>query len=292
VVDIFLNSYILDANMKYAEELVSAVIQKSELKQINREFVSEQIIDYIQRHPKVNSKLETSQTFDKFILSKEYTEIIKAIRANLRKPYGVFQIDAKKREALLDSLSKTPGDIDIHQKILATHRSSKERLEIYPKLYTELFDLTGKPKSILDIGCGLNPISYPWMQISAEYIATELSQLDVDFISRYFKIKKIKNKTFVLNLLENYNKLAQFDVDICFMFKLLDSLEATRHNISEKIIPHINAKHLVVSFSTKTISGKQMRSGRRTWFENLVSRLGFKFKLLEYPNEIFYVLKK
>ena len=64
------------------------------------------------------------------------------------------------------------------------------------------------------------------------------------------------------------------------------------HKTSEEIIKAIPAKFVVVSFATLTISGKKMNYPRRGWIELMCKRLGYEFKLLEFSNELFYVVMK
>ncbi len=279
--------------MKYIAQLVESVKQKPELSNVDSAFIADQIQNYIPKHKKILTKLESSTSFAKFQLSKEYKQVLKAIRANVRKSYALFQLDPKQRTKLFTQLKKNPKSLTSHKQLLETHRSSKERLAIYPKLYKDLFQITGEPESILDLGCGLNPLSFPWMNLKdTKYITVELNKEDLKLIKDYFNLKKINGLTLPLNLIKEYHKLKEFNVDVCFMFKLLDSLEITQKNISEKLIQSINSKYIVASFSTKSVGGKQMRSSRRKWFEFLAKKLDFEYRTLKYENEIFYVLSK
>ncbi len=279
--------------MKYIEDLVDKITQKPELRSIDADFVAEQIIDFIERHVNVKKKLDASRSFELFRKSKEFDMLSKTVREKLRMPYGLFQIDLKERAKLMERLAKEPDSMELHSELLKTHRSTKERHEIYPELYSELFRITGKPHRLLDLGCGLNPLSFPWMHLSdIEYTAVELSKEDASFINQYFKLKHIAGKAIALNLIKDHAQLHKLSADVCFMFKLLDSLEAVEQGVSETLIKSVDARYIAVSFSTKTIGGRDMRAARRVWFERMIEGIGYKFELLEYSNEIFYVLSK
>jgi len=43
--------------------------------------------------------------------------------------------------------------------VLAAHVSTRERLPILADFYPAIWELTGKPRTVLDIACGLNPIA-------------------------------------------------------------------------------------------------------------------------------------
>ena len=54
----------------------------------------------------------------------------------------------------------------------------------------------------------------------------------------------------------------------------------------------IDAKYLVVSFSTVTIRDRRMNYPKRGWFEVMLNRLNYKFTKFETSNEIFYIVRK
>ncbi len=80
--------------------------------------------------------------------------------------------------------------------------------------------------------------------------------------------------------------------DVCFMFKFLDPLEEKGHKLSEEIIKSLDCKYIVVSFSTKTISGRNMRYPYRGWIEKMLNRINIKFDRFNLENEVFYIIHK
>jgi 16S rRNA (guanine(1405)-N(7))-methyltransferase len=121
-----------------------------------------------------------------------------------------------------------------------------------------------------------------------DYIATELTNKDVEFLNKYFKIMKkfnLNGNAIILNLL-NIKTLPK--VDICFIFKTLDSLETIKKDITKEILNKINAKLIVVSFPKKTISGKKLDKKRLAWFNKLIE----DYETFEVENEIFYLINK
>lgn len=212
------------------------------------------------------------------------------------------------------SLAPPPGDVvklrnnelllnekilDAHNQILSTNISAKERLAIYPTIYSEIFAITGIPKSIVDLGSGINPVSFPFMGLSeVKYTALELSQKDCDFLVQYFTLMNdfIDGKALPVDLIEikqNPDLLSKFSADIAFIFKVIEPIELSKsHKIGELIIERLKCKWVVVSFATKTISGNPMNVPRRKWFEVMLERLRHEFKIIKKDNEIFYVIRK
>jgi len=215
--------------------------------------------------------------------NKDFKNIIKNSRKILHDIYGVFNIDTKKRKEILEKIKKNPHNKDLHRHLLETHRSSKERLFFYENLYEKI--LSKKDKTILDIGCGLNPVSWIFMKNKPQkYIALELTNEDCAFLNDYFKAVKLNGKALRVDLL----KVKSFEAaDVCFIFKVLDSLEEVKKGISKEILNKLQCKKIIVSFPSRTLSGKG-RIGTRRWFERLIK----KFEKFEIENEIFYIINK
>jgi len=204
----------------------------------------------------------------------------------LRKVYGLFETkESKKREEFLKK--------EMYDSILKSHLSTKERFNFYSKLYKKIWKIIGEPKSIIDLACGMNPFSFEYMNLNKiNYFAVELSKEDSNFIQKYFnQNKKINGKSKAMNLL----KIENFEFpksDVAFIFKFLDPAIIKSKSKAKEILKKLNSKYIVVSFSTETISKKPMKNPRRKWFENICKNLNFKIKkILEFKNEIFYVLK-
>ncbi|MBW3014116.1 hypothetical protein KY335_02635 [Candidatus Woesearchaeota archaeon] len=267
------------------KELIAKIKEKKELSAVEDRFVRAEIIKYFKQNPKALQAVSEGRT-----RSEEYKQTVKNVRAVLRRIYGIFLTKAAQdRERYLES-----GD---YEKILETHLSTKERLPSYPVIYEKIFAVTGEPAIILDLGCGMNPLSYPFMKTDAEYYASELNETDCDFLDKCFKKMGIKGKATPLDLVEaakNPELLKVFPkADVCFLFKVLDEIERKKgRKTSEALIKAIDAKWLVISFSMKTLQGGPMRKPYRRWLEQMLTRLGYEFEMIKEGNEIFYVVKK
>ncbi len=272
--------------------IVKDILTKKELSNLSKEFVLEKVKKFLETHKKINEKMK-KENYLRLQRAKEYKELVKTIRAELREVYGVFILkDYKKRYELLEELKKNPS-IENHNKILGLHKSSKERLPYYSLVYKKIFEITGIPKKIVDLACGLNPFSYPFLGCKPEYIACDLAEKDLEFIKEYFKIMMIKGSTKKINLIKSNLYEVVKKNDLVLLFKTLDSLETIKRNISGQVLRNIQGKFIVVSFSTKSLGGgKIIRKEKRAWFERLIKKLGYRSKIFEIPGETFYIITK
>ena len=272
------------------KSVIKDILAKKELNNLNEDFVLEKVSSFLEKRKDIKNKLEQTE-YSKFKRSKEHEEIIKKIRTELREIYGVFiQDDYKKRFKLLEELKKNPS-LENHNKILALHKSSQERLPYYPVIYKKIFEITGIPKKIVDFACGLNPFSYPYLGCKPKYVACDLAEKDLKFIQEYFGIININGCVKKVDLIKDEASELTKGVDLVFLFKTLDSLEAVKWGNSEALLTKIKAECIVVSFSTKSLGGKKtIKKEKRAWFERLVRKLGYKTQIFEIPGELFYVL--
>ena len=134
-------------------QLIKDIKQKKELSALDDKFVKEELNRFFKREPKILKKLNEELNPK----SKEYKQVIKEVRSKLRRSYGLFRVEKETKN--LKELIKNKD----YKKILETHSSTKERLPFYDQLYQKLFKITGKPKTILDLGAGINPLSYSYM---------------------------------------------------------------------------------------------------------------------------------
>lgn len=249
-------------------EIVQTILLKRELNGIPVSFAEEELSNYLFR-----KKIDIEK-----ISPKETKVIVKDIRSSLRNYVGRFSSSAKKRNSLLHS-GNTLG-------ILKTHSSTKERIEYYETLKDIISSLN--PKSILDLGCGINPIALAVPEI--KYYASDLNENDLSTVRNFFKLNNIKGKVFLYDLRKIDDSLPE--TDITLILKTLDIIELKGNALAEKIISLVPSKDIIASFSTVSLSGRRMNHPQREWFEKILKKKGYSYEIKEIPNEIFYVIKK
>lgn len=246
-------------------EFLKKIKSKKELKGLADSVVLGNLNSYLRK-----SNVEFSTTS-----KKEKKIILKDVRSSMRLLTGRFQKSMKDKKSFL-----ALGEVE---KLLKTHSSTSERLAFYPEFKKLLKKIN--PKSILDLGCGLNPIAIASKGV--EYLASDIKEDELKLVSDFFESKKIKGKVFVADLQNLKKELPE--TDICLILKVLDVVDPN-HKISKDLLKKIPARIIIVSFSTKKLSGRKMNFPRRFWFENLLKEMRLKFKTLESENEFFYII--
>lgn len=271
--------------------LIEQIKKKGEFSELQDNLVQEKIDETFRQNPSLKKFLGRER-------SEGFRKIVKLTREKLHRAYGVFQMEDKSRAVgLLNELKKTEDlheIFSIHNLLLSLAMSTKERLPFYEELYSKLFAITGWPKSIMDLGCGFNPMSFPFMKLEeVDYWAYDINGDDINLLNKYFKVMgdDLNGKAALINLEKvDYKTLPK--TDVCFLFKVFDVLDRKNHKKSEEIIKSVDCKWIIASFSTQTVSGKSMKHPYRGWMDRMLERLGYEFKIIEFKNEIFYIIKK
>lgn len=235
--------------------LIAAIKKKKELTSVTDSYIAGALDVEIARHNYVFPLKE-----------KDAKLIMKSVRAQLRRQTGMFS-----RKSSKDTIDH--------------HRSTHERKENYDLLHSLIAKCN--PESIIDLGCGLNPLEIASSKIP--YYAYDINEKDIVRVQMH--LDSLKNTGFAK--IADVQKEKSFPhADLCLMLKLVDLLDKKGHKNAERLIDKIPSHYLILSFSTKTISGKQMNHPQRGWIERLCIRKGFAFAKHVSSNEIFYIIEK
>jgi len=317
-------SELTNSKLPYEKELIEDIKDKKELRTLDEDFIKNKLeVFFKDRHheqskEKFLKKLEASKTYKQFTKSREYKFLIKELRAELRKVYGVFILEGyNKRVGILERLKAlsdedkskdNPEYMDLHNQLFSLHKSTKERMDHYEELYQTIFDkiedfekeskiLDSEDKYIfMDLACGMNPISSVLFSDKiSKYYASDISTEDCEFLKSYFDTTGLDVIIFPADLTEQkiFYKLEKIKVDICFIFKTLDGLERIKRNISADLLKSISTKYFAITFPTLSIGGlREIKEHRRLWFERVLDNLGWKYGKFTMGSELLYVVKK
>jgi hypothetical protein len=268
-------------------EILIEIKKSKKYKNLSEDFIATEIEKYLKSNPYLN---------------KITKQDLKEIKSKLHRFYSSYQTGKKaKLNLYLEELKKSENKDQILKtadKILSTTISAKERLKDYEYIYNEIFELTEKPETIVDIGSGLNPVSYVYMNLEKlNYYAYEINNKDIEFLNNYFSIMKrygLNGEAGILDArkIRSLDKIP--DSDIVFLFKIIDLIDEKNKKISEELIKYLINKtnYIITSFATKTLTRKSMNLPKRIGFEKMLERIGLNFKYFKTNNEIFYIIEK
>jgi 16S rRNA (guanine(1405)-N(7))-methyltransferase len=228
----------------------------------------------------------------------EGKQVVKAAKKKLHQVYGAYfeVFQPGKIQKKLNRISSEPdtGSLKtIALEIMESHTSTSERVLFMEQFYPDLFKRIGKPKKILDLACGLNPFAVLWMDLEqdVEYYAYDIDTRFIALINTFFGYLNRNYKAQCSDILVS---IPEKEADVVFLLKTLTCFEQQEKGISEKIITSLKAKHIVISFPSRSLTGKAkgMENYYHSFAVELINHLNLDYFKLDYPNEVFYVLNK
>ena len=217
---------------------------------------------------------------------KKEALVIKSVKNKLHQIHGTFlqEKDLKKVDEYINN-----NETD---EILKLHTSTNERINFYNEFYKEIFNVTGNPKSIMDIACGFNPFSYKYMHIDTlEYYVYDINEDNISLLNKYFNKFNINGIAKSLDILCD---IPDNKVDVTFLFKILPLIEQQRKDYTINIMNNINSEYIIVTFPTRSVTGKNkgMKEYYCDYFENLIKDNFKVLKAINFVNELVYIIKK
>ena len=175
--------------------------------------------------------------------------------------------------------------------IMAMHHSTRERLPSLDTFYaTVLGDLSGV-ETVLDLGCGLNPLALPWMGLpaTAAYLACDVDHAQMEFLGWWFDFQQQPGRSFVWNLLDGAPQFPA-SVDIAFLLKIVPCLEQQDRRMAERLLDNLAARVLVVSFPAQSLGGRRkgMVDTYTRRMDELAAGRRWRIARFDFPSEVVF----
>lgn len=223
---------------------------------------------------------------------------IKATKGRLHQVYGAFEgeIDYDAAFKRLEAAYRTGSEAEIKRtcrEILDVHSSTRERLPILDRFHTAIFEVTGQPSSLLDLGCGLHPLALPWMDLPAQtrYIALDIDGDRVRFLNRCLAVAGLEPLARCQDVLAQPPDDA---ADVALLLKLGPTLERQEKGATSRLITRLGTRFAVVSFAVKSLGGrdKGMTDHYQRQFLGMVEDQKWPVEELILETELVYVVKR
>jgi len=222
----------------------------------------------------------------------------KAVKTRLHQMFGAYvQGNAhKKALTLLTELENGKCPKDTAAAIMALHASTKERLPHVEEFYGFIGQHVNDIKTIMDLGCGFNPFSIPFLpsyELEA-YYSYDIDMRTKDLINRFFAHLGLPPTAACADLAVD---CPTEKVDLSLMCKLVPVLEAQAAGRGFKLARHLNTKYLVITYPLKSLSGREKGMGKNyaAQFEKAMAEMALgRFVLVNFKeigNELVYLLK-
>lgn len=225
---------------------------------------------------------------------KKAKDVEKAAREALHGITGAFMSPQEARQLAWDMQAWCVDKTDIGlERMLSRHASTRERLPLsdMDAMYDRIFNIAGRPRSVLDLACGINPIYLGARGIGT--VGVDISGAAVGAINAFHEVYGMPVSAVCADLLSP-GTIPKARFDAALLFKLLPLLERQGAGGAARVMEAVDAPRLVVSFPTKTLGGRSvgMAGNYARWMEEHLPKGMSVLKQFETGNELFYIIAK
>jgi 16S rRNA (guanine(1405)-N(7))-methyltransferase len=222
----------------------------------------------------------------------------KATKRKLHQVYGAFEgtLDydlAYQRLVAAHNAGSEEELKTVCRDILATHSSTSERLPLLDRFYSSIFEVTGRPASLLDLGCGLNPLALPWMDLpgSVPYVALDIDGERIRFVNRFLALVGREPLARCQDIL---SQPPGDEADLALLLKMSPSLERQEPGATLRLIKEVSAPSVAVSYAVRSLGGREKGMVRhyQQYFIQLVADQAWAVKELVLESELVFVVQK
>ena len=259
-----------------------------------------QVVDVVTSSPRythINRQFIMRVAQNELVKRSSIKDTIKATKNKIHQVAGAFVQSEMHYSEWLGSLknaTQTRNMVEftkICQTIMRFHASTRERLPFLSGFYKQIFSSLPPIQSILDIACGFNPLAIPWMGLPTgiHYLAIDIFQDLVDFLSNYFALLPIQGHSESFDVIES---IPTHPVDLAFILKTIPCLEQVDKLAGNRILDNLQAKYILISYPVRSLGGrsKGMQENYQVQFQKLIAGRGYHVKKYEYSTELVYLI--
>jgi 16S rRNA (guanine(1405)-N(7))-methyltransferase len=177
--------------------------------------------------------------------------------------------------------------------VMGHHASTRERLPILDQFYATVLASVPPPRSVLDLACGLNPLSIPWMPLAenARYYAVDIYEDMIDFLGGFMALAGCEGYPRTGDVLQG--GLEQ-RVDLALLLKAIPCLEQVDGSAGLRLLDAIHADDLLVSFPVRALGGGQkgMVAHYEAHFRELIAGKPWTVRRFEFATELAFLVSK
>lgn len=226
-------------------------------------------------------------------------EAIKATKNTLHQVSGAYlnsQEHYPRWLAQLRSAAQSGNDEtlrDACRHIINYHASTRERLPILEHFYTTILAELPPVHSVLDIACGLNPLTLPWMPLANDvtYYACDIYESMATFLNDALAVLGAQGHCEACDVRQS---CPAHKVDVALLLKAIPCLEQVEKHAGQRLLRAINANYIVVSYPVRSLGGKNrgMVDYYTAHFNALVANEAWNIQRFEFTSELVFLVKK
>jgi len=190
--------------------------------------------------------------------------------------------------------------LELHLELLSRHVST-ERRGNQKDFYQRMWKNIGEPKYLLDVGCGINPFSIPFMGLERPlYFGIEKKRKYVILDNKYLKL--------ISNRLEPGSQVIEFKFtkrnvnvwpslpyfDVALFLKVIPAMERYDKGIGNLLLQWAPAEYLILSGSVRAmIKRRKVFYREKNQILGMIKELRYEIvDKFQFPDEFVYIVRK
>jgi 16S rRNA (guanine(1405)-N(7))-methyltransferase len=194
---------------------------------------------------------------------RDRNQALKYAKRKLHQAFGAFLIGspAQAVTGVVEAVRSGRLELaDAAMGAMAAHVSTAERIDWLVPFYEQVELWCGRPSSVLDLACGLNPLAIPWMRLAPDvtYWACEIDRDLVAALALLQQIMPVRLTTATCDLITSRPALR---ADVALLLKTVPTLEQQRAGASGRVLTAIDCQHVILSLPRRSLTGRRGYSG-------------------------------
>ena len=260
--------------------------------------MSADIVDRVIRSPRyrdVDRSLLARLAEQEIGRARNADDAVKRVKRRLHQAVGAFR-GAARADAIAATWSGDLGAPAFRAACahaIRAHASTRERLDALDEFYDGIWAVSGVPERILDLGCGLNPLTLPWMGLApaATYLASDVDRRPLAVVASFLELVGQPHQVEAKDVVEHP---PADEADVALLLKLVTTLDRQVPEAAARLLAALRVRHAVVSFPKHSLGGhaKGMERTYRKRLDRLVADAGRVSAVAEasVPSELVFVL--
>jgi len=284
------------------EKEVAAIIERYK---ISREDAEKKLCAAFAEKAGLLEKINARYALEDVTRWREYRDTLKKAKKKIYYSLRRYRRNPERGDALTRTLrdaviaGKSAGDIEsIRTALLRSHASTDERFPYYDRFYDSVFSAASPVSSVLDLGCGLHPLSFPFEKQPAGgiYLAVDRHPDIIEILTLYAKCTGPWKLLPILSGLDGFDpgpylSEGKRSIDLIFMLKLIPVLERQKRHLLSGLAS-LSARVMLITASVEAMSRKEKIAAREDRsLRHFIDMTGREIdQKLSLPNEFGFFL--
>ena len=223
-------------------------------------------------------------------------EAVKRVKRRLHQAVGAFARGTAPIDSLRDAWRGDLADAAFREACataMRAHASTAERVPHLGSFYRSIWEVTGTPTTLLDLGCGLGPLALPWMGLGpdATLVAVDVDGNALATVEAFLDLVGQPHRTLERDLCA---VAPDEPADVALLLKLVTTLDRQDPDAAARLIGALRTRLAVVSFTRRSLGGRS--HGMERTYRARLERLARDVNAREVheasvANELVFVLE-